>query len=172
MYEFKIKEAPEGVIHEIVKIGEESELQVKIPELKGNESIIINYNCSGSGDYPRYEPQIIVQGRKASVSTRESPEEALSPRQIVSGAVTTLSKEKRAQIYELFSKIFKKLDQAVTGNDLSNFIEEMRDNFPPGPVLHQFMQFVKELKSHEKVIVGTLRDEILAKLEDFRNKYS
>jgi len=163
---------PEGVIHEIVKIGEESELQVKIPELKGNESIIINYNCSGSGDYPRYEPQVIVQGRKASVSTSESPEEALSPRQIVSGAVTTLSKEKRAQVYELFSKIFKKLDQAVTGNDLSNFIEEMRDNFPPGPVLHQFMQFVKELKSHEKVIVGTLRDEILAKLEDFRNKYS
>ncbi|MFX1322397.1 MAG: hypothetical protein ACFFAQ_12220 [Promethearchaeota archaeon] len=163
---------PEGSIHEIVKIDQESELQVKIPELKGNESITINYNCSGTGDYPRYEPQVIVQGREGTESTSAPLEDALRPRQIVSGAVTSLSKEKRAHVYELFSKIFKKLNQAVTGNDLSNFIEKMRDDFPPGPVLHQFMQFAKEVKSHEKVLVGSLRDEILAKLKDFRDKYS
>jgi hypothetical protein len=163
---------PEGAIHEIIKIGEESELQVKIPELKGNESIIINYNCSGSGDYPRYEPQVIVQGREGTESKSESLEDILRAPQVATGTLTTLSKEKRALIYELFSKIFKKLNQAVTGHELGNFIEDMRDNFPPGPILHQFMQFAKEVRSHEKIIVGSLKDEILAKLEDFRDRYS
>ncbi|MFX1409865.1 MAG: hypothetical protein ACFFA6_05910 [Promethearchaeota archaeon] len=163
---------PEGVKHEVIKTDEESELQLKIPELKGSESIKINYNCAGMGDYPRYEPEVIVQGKKGSQSIIESFEETLSPTQILSGAISTLSREKKALIHELFSEIFKEIDKATTGRELSHLLENMRDILPPGPLLHQFMQFAKEIKSHEKVIVGSLRDEILAKLEEFKSKYS
>ena len=50
----------------------------------------------------------------------------------------------------------------------------MRDEFPPGPILHQFMQFAKEIKTTaaEKVIVGSIRDEVLSKLNEFKDKYT
>jgi len=35
----------------INQLGEESELQVKIAELKGSDSFILNYSCSGQGEY-------------------------------------------------------------------------------------------------------------------------
>jgi len=64
---------PEGVKHEVIKTDEESELQLKIPELKGSESIKINYKCAGMGDYPRYEPEVIVQGKEIfDADTKES----------------------------------------------------------------------------------------------------
>jgi len=157
--------------YKVVKIGEESELQVKIAELKGNESLSLNYTCSGQGDYPRYEPEIIVQGREGSESTQTSNNQVGVPAQTVKGAITSISTEKSAIINDLFSNIFKKIDQTITGNVLSAFIEDMRDQFPPGPILHQFMQFAKDIKT-DKLVVGSLRDEALAKLKEFKEKYT
>jgi len=153
--------------YELVKIGEESELRVKIPELKGNESFSLNYNCSGQGEYPRFEPEVIVKGREdIDLSTKSSS----SP---VKSEISAINQERSAIINELFGHIFKRIDQTITGNDLGNYIESLRDEFPPGPALHQFMQFAKEIKiaSSEKLIVGTLRDEIIMKLKEFKNIY-
>ncbi|MBA7521559.1 hypothetical protein ES705_13666 [subsurface metagenome] len=155
--------------YNVVKIGEESELQVKIAELKGNESLNLNYTCSGQGDYPRYEPEIIVQGREGSESTQSSDNQVGAPT-TVKGSITSISTEKSAIINDLFSNVFKKIDQTITGNVLGAFIEDMRDQFPPGPVLHQFMQFAKDIKT-DKLVVGSLRDEVLAKLKEFKEIY-
>ncbi len=157
--------------YNVVKIGEESELQVMITELKGNESLSLNYSCSGQGDYPRYEPEIIVQGREGSELTQSSDNQVGAPVQTVKGSITSISTEKSALINDLFSSVFKKIDQTITGNVLSDFIEGMRDQFPPGPVLHQFMQFAKDIKT-DKLVVGSLRDEVLAKLKEFKGKYT
>ncbi len=157
--------------YNVVKIGEESELQVMITELKGNESLSLNYSCSGQGDYPRYEPEIIVQGREGSELTQSSDNQVGAPVQTVKGSITSISTEKSALINDLFSSVFKKIDQTITGNVLSDFIEGMRDQFPPGPVLHQFMQFAKDIKT-DKLVIGSLRDEILAKLKEFKEKYT
>ncbi len=43
----------------------ESELSAQIAELEGNESIAIKFTCTGSGEYPRTEPNVIVKGRNA-----------------------------------------------------------------------------------------------------------
>jgi len=157
--------------YNIVKIGEESELQVRIAELKGNESLNLNYSCSGQGEYPRYEPEIIVQGREGSELTQSSDNQEGAPAQTVKGSITSISTGKSAFINDLFSSIFKKIDQTIAGNVLSAFIEDMRDKFPPGPVLHQFMQFAKDIKT-DKLVVGSLRDEVLAKLKEFKEKYN
>ncbi|MFW9949352.1 MAG: hypothetical protein ACFFKA_04420 [Candidatus Thorarchaeota archaeon] len=45
------------------KVGDEYELVIKLSELKANESSVITYDCMGRGEYPRYEPEVIVQGR-------------------------------------------------------------------------------------------------------------
>jgi len=157
--------------YNVVKIGEESELQVKIAELKGNESLSLNYSCSGQGEYPRYEPEIIVQGREGSELTQSSNNQEGAPAQTVKGSITSISTEKSARINDLFSNIFKKIDQTITGNVLGAFIEDMRDKFPPGPVLHQFMQFAKDIKT-DKLVIGSSRDEVLAKLKEFKEKYT
>ena len=50
--------------------------------------------------------------------------------------------------------------------------ERKRDEFPPGPVLHQIIAYAKELKAlGEKIIVGSLYDEVMNKLKDFKGKY-
>ena len=159
--------------YEIVKIGEESELHVKIAELKGNESLNLNYSCTGQGEYPRYEPEILVQGREGSKLDPSSNIQSDKTEKSVGGSVSVMRPEKSAIINDLFLSISKKIDQTITGGTFGDFIENMRDRFPPGPVLHQFMQFAKDLKTKwpDKLIVGPLRDEVLAKLKEFKEKY-
>ncbi|MFW9945749.1 MAG: hypothetical protein ACFFDX_02855 [Candidatus Odinarchaeota archaeon] len=160
--------------YEVNQLGEESELQVKIAELKGNNSFILNYSCSGQGEYPRYESEVIVQGREGLDQTPEAPIQTLESSSLTETKVSEISIEKKAEIHELFNAIFKKVDQTITGNDLSIFIEGMRDKIPPGLVLHQFMQFAREIRtsSAEKIIVGSLRDKVLTKLKEFKDKFT
>jgi uncharacterized repeat protein (TIGR01451 family) len=160
--------------YNVVKIGEDSELHVKIAELKGNESLSLNYSCTGSGDYPRYEPEILVQGRESSEFASSPEIQSDKTEKSVDGSVSSMRPEQSAMINDLFLNIFKKIDQTITGENLGNFIENMRDRFPPGPVLHQFMQLAKDIKekSTDKLIVGPLRDDVLAKLKEFKEKYT
>lgn len=167
---FTLAETNFDLPYKITKKGAESELEVKIVELKGNQSMNINYNCSGSGDYPRFEPSVVVKGRGEAESASGSNAQVSTPSQTAS--VTTASQKKKAKLNEIFSNLSKKLDETITGTQLGNFIEEMRDDFPPGPVLHQFMQFAKDMKSETNLIVGALKDNIAAKIHDFKEKYS
>ncbi|MHA1625213.1 MAG: hypothetical protein ACTSWH_08800 [Promethearchaeota archaeon] len=157
--------------YDLVAGEDGSELHIKLDELKGNDSTAINYSCSGQGEYPRYEPEVIVMGRETSEGSTKSES---SESNAIDGAVSTISQEKKALLNDLFREIFKKVDQTVKGNDFGNFIEDMKDEFPPGPILHQFMQFAKEIKTTaaEKVIVGPLRDEVLSRLNEFKDTYA
>jgi len=160
--------------YEIVNIGEESELHVKIAELKGNDSLNLNYSCTGHGDYPRYEPEILVQGRESTELAQSSDKLSDKAEKSIGGSVSVMRPEQSAIINDLFLDIFKKIDQTVTGEGLGDFIENMRDRFPPGPVLHQFMQFAKDIKakSSDKLIIGPLLEEVLTKLKEFKEKYT
>ena len=144
-------------------------IQIKLEELKGNDSKTLNYSCSGRGEYPRYEPEVVVLGRKDSerAINKESETKAIK------GEITSLSPEKKAILNDLFVGIEKKIDGTISARDLGLYIESLRDKFPPGPVLHQLMQFSNELKlKAEKLVVGSLKDEIKGKLLEYRKKYS
>ncbi|MHA1275270.1 MAG: hypothetical protein ACTSQS_17845, partial [Promethearchaeota archaeon] len=162
---------PEGATHEVIQLGEESELQIKIPELKANEAISINYNCAGSGDYPRSEPQVVVVGRgelEAS-STKPTESETISP---AAGAqVQTISQVKHGEVLEIFTKIFKAIDQGLSSAQLANLIEINRDALPPGPNLHKLMAYARELKGIDKMIVGSFQEEVIKTLKEFKEKY-
>ena len=160
--------------YEIVNIGEDSELHVKIAELKGNDSLNLNYSCTGHGDYPRYEPEILVQGRESTELAQSSDKLSDKAEKSIGGSVSVMRPEQSAIINDLFLDIFNKIDQTVTGEGLGDFIENMRDRFPPGPVLHQFMQFAKDIKakSSDKLIIGPLLEEVLTKLKEFKEKYT
>ena len=155
--------------YKVLEIEGYKVIEVTLEELKGNDSKTLNYSCSGQGEYPRYEPEVIVLGRKDAelVNTKEGE------KQSVEGEVTSISPEKKATINDLFIAIEKKVNETISAMDLGLYIESIRDKFPPGPVLHQFMQFSNEIKSKaDKLIVGPLRDEIKAKLSEYRKKYS
>ncbi len=159
---------PEGATHEVVQVGDLSELHVKVAEIKGGSAVSINYNCSGAGDYPRSEPVIIVEGRGAgeSSSTSETPSVGTeTPKAHVADS-------QAGKIHDLFIDLYKAIDRAPTCEVFGNMLERRRDALPPGPVLHQILAYAKELKAlGEKIIVGSLYDEVMVKLKGFKNKY-
>ena len=134
----------------------------------------LNYSCTGQGEYPRYEPEILVLGRESTELAQSSDKGSDNAGKSVGGSVSVMRPEQSALINDLFLYIFKKIDQTITGDVFGNFIEDMRDRFPPGPVLHQFMHFVKEIKTKfpEKLIIGSLRDDVLTKLKEFKAMYT
>jgi hypothetical protein len=144
-----------------------SEMQIKIVELKANDSANINYSCSGQGAYPRTEPAVVVLGREGASGTTSTT--APSATEVPHAA--DLSQSKSVRVHEIFSNIFQKVDQGITGIQLSEILENKRDELPPGPILHQMMQFAKDLKENVKIIVGEARDKVVAKLTEFKNKY-
>ncbi len=156
--------------YDLIEKVDGSELQIKLDVVKGNDSTVISYICSGKGEYPRNEPEVIVMGREHSEGSSQMDAGELKPMQDTIGRITH---EKQAQLNDIFGEIFKKIDKTIKGSDLGKFIESMRDEFPPGPILHNLMQFAKEIKTSaaEKVIVGTFRDEIISKLNAFKAKY-
>jgi len=160
---------PEGATHEVVQVGDLSELHVKVSEIKGGSSVSINYNCSGSGSYPRTEPVIIVLGRggvESSSSSEVPPAGTVTPKAHVADS-------QAGKIHDTFIDLYKQVDQAITAEKLSQILEDTKDALPPGPVLHQVLAFAKEMKNlGDKIIVGSLRDDVLVKLRDFKSKYS
>ncbi|MFX0000017.1 MAG: hypothetical protein ACFE9Q_07730 [Candidatus Hodarchaeota archaeon] len=160
---------PLGATHEVVQVGAVSELHIKIGEIKGGVSVSINYNCSGSGDYPRSEPVVIVEGRGAGESSSSS--EAPSAEKETPKAHVTSSQA--GKIHELFIEIYKAIDRAPTGEMLGDILERRKDEFPPGPVLHQILTYAKEMKAlGNKIVVGSLRDEVMNRLKEFKSKYA
>ena len=159
---------PEGATHEVVQVGDLSELHVKVAEIKGGSSMSINYNCSGSGDYPRSEPVVVVLGRgggETSSSSGAPPAGTVTPKAHVAGSQV-------GKIHDLFIELYKTIDRAPSCEVFGNLLERRRDEFPPGPVLHQILAYAKQLKTlGEKIIVGSLYDDVMNKLKDFKSKY-
>ncbi|MFW9867683.1 MAG: hypothetical protein ACFFEN_16430 [Candidatus Thorarchaeota archaeon] len=158
----------EDATYIVRQVAEESELEIKFAEIIGGSSVNINYNCSGSGDYPRSEPNFVVMGKENPESIDETslhPSETEIPKAHV-------SEGKVGMIHDVFANIFKQVNLAITGDKLGQLLEELRDNIPPGPNLHQILAFAREMRAlGDKIIVGSLRDEIVVKLRRFQNKY-
>ncbi|MFX1488666.1 MAG: hypothetical protein ACFFBI_05925 [Promethearchaeota archaeon] len=158
----------EGATHSVRQIVEESELEIKFAEIIGGSSVNINYNCSGSGDYPRSEPNVVVMGKENPESIDEtslhSSETEIPKAHVSEGQV--------GMIHDEFTNIFKQVNLAITGDKLGQLLEELRDNIPPGPNLHQILAFAREMRAlGDKMLVGSLRDEVVVKLRRFQNKY-
>ncbi|MFX0083269.1 MAG: hypothetical protein ACFE94_16105 [Candidatus Hodarchaeota archaeon] len=159
---------PANATHEVVQVGDLSELHVKVAEIKGGSSVNINYNCSGSGDYPRSEPVIVVLGRGGGESASSSG----APPAGTETPEAHVAHSQLSMIHDVFIDLYKQVDQTITGEKLGNILEGKRDTLPPGPILHQILAFAKDMKAlGDKIIVGSLRDEVMDKLKDFKSKY-
>ncbi len=161
---------PKELKYEVVEEGTQKLLNIQIIELSGQETISVQYTCAGTGDYPRTEPKVQVKGRGGSSNKEYSTVES-GPTPLDT-SVSELGLQKKGQLYDIFLRITKKIDEGTNCNDLGDLLEEMRDDIPPGPVLHQLMQFSRDLKTKgDKMIVGNLRDEIISKVKDYQQKY-
>ncbi len=160
---------PAGATHEVVQVGDLSELHVRVIEISGGASVSINYNCSGTGDYPRSEPVVIVEGRGAGESSRSSsvpPAGTETPK-------AHIADSQSGKIHDLFIELYKAIDRAPTAQAFGDILERRRDQLPPGPVLHQILAYSKELKAlGDKIIVGSFYDDVMNKLREFKSKYN
>ncbi|MHA1884274.1 MAG: hypothetical protein ACW96S_04425 [Promethearchaeota archaeon] len=159
---------PEGTTHQIIQVADGTELQIKFIVIKMETTIILNYNCIGEGSYPRSEPNVIVLGREAL----ESIEDSSRSQTDILETKPHLDPSQQGLISEVFIELYKKVNQTVSGEELGQFLEDKRDYFPPGPITHQILSFARELKNlGDKLIIGTVRDDILTKLRNFETKY-
>ncbi len=145
------------------------ELEIKIKELQGNETINLHYTCAGQGEYPRSEPNVVVKGRESVTMAEEPTATKAAPQEEI--PKPSVPEFKKGILNDIFNELIKKVEEGIEGHKLAELIEEKRDKFPPGPILHQLMQYAKELKEHAKFIVGNFKDEVLAKIKDFQSKY-
>ncbi|MHA2397923.1 MAG: hypothetical protein ACXADU_03420, partial [Promethearchaeota archaeon] len=114
------------------------------------------------------EPNVIVLGREAL----ESIEDSSRSQTDILETKPHLDPSQQGLINEVFIELYKKLNQTTSGEELGQFLEDKRDYFPPGPITHQILSFARELKNlGDKLIIGTVRDEILTKLRNFETKY-
>lgn len=165
---FSLSETKFDLPYEIVDEGTDKELVLNIEVLQGNESINIQYMCSGQGNYPRSEPTVIVKGRESAGNSTEAKKDAMKAGEMPKASVP---EHKKGLINDIFREINKALEDGIEGSKLAEMIEEMRDRLPPGPVLHQLMQYAKELKEHTKFIVGDFKDKVVKKIQEFQTKY-
>jgi hypothetical protein len=154
---------PEDVDYEV----SQNKLSVHIDELAGNDSLSIKFTCVGSGEYPRTEPRVIVKGRSAAPK-KETP----STGPDLSASEDTSPKLEGA-LYDLFENLHNKIDQVVSAAELASAIESIRDELPPGPKLHEFMEYARELKElGEEKVIGDLKDRVVRKLQSFQAEFS
>ena len=159
---------PVGATHEVVQVGDLSELHVRVPEISGGASVSINYNCSGAGDYLRSEPVVIVEGRSAGESASSSSTTSTG----IEAPKAHVADSQAGKIHELFIELYKAIDRAPTAQAFGDILERRRDQLPPGPVLHQILAYSKELKAlGDKIVVGSLYDEVMNKLKEFKSRY-
>ena len=159
---------PKGTTHEIVEVAGESELYIKFSKIKVGTLVSINYNCSGIGDYPRSEPLVLISSKKnSSTSNKSAGHSTITETPQVSIKVSQLR-----EINDTFIDIFNQVDKAITGEMLSKILEEKKNLFPPGPILHQLVVLAKELSLiGDKIIAGSLRDKFVAKLKDLQAQF-
>ena len=153
---------PEEINYEV----SENKLKVHIDELSGNDSLSIKFTCVGSGEYPRTEPRVIVKGRSAAPK-KETPSSGPD----LSTSEDT-SPKLEGDLYDLFESLYNKVDQVVSAEKLGSAIENIRDSLPPGPKLHEFMEYARELNElGEEKVIGDLKDEVESKLETFQKSF-
>jgi hypothetical protein len=168
---FKLTECQEteGMNYEVKSVNQESEIVFSMDELQGKESVSIKFTCSGEGDYPRTEPTVVVKGRSAGSEAKDTT----TAKPTTGPSVSEVSKKKEGELHELFLNIDKKINKGISAKELGEFLEGLRDDLPPGPVLHKFMRFARELKDKgDKMVIGSFEDEVRVKINNFKSKYS
>ena len=182
---------PKDVIHKILPKNDETELRIKISELKGNNSIIIDYLCTGSGKYPRSEPEVTVLGREDNSSLDDPAPEPAAPevlrepkplpsREPVSEDAedgtpkTKVSKAIFAKLDNIFLEINKKVDSVIIISEFLDALKTSVVDISEGFIQRDFAEFTQHFEAIEdksKKIIGTLQDEIREKLTKFKKKF-
>jgi hypothetical protein len=179
---------PEGLVHKVVKKGNESEFRFKIAELQGNNAIVVNYKCSGSGKYPRAEPEVTVLGREdistlddtppeGAPSSEPTPAPVAKPEPKIEledvGPKIEISQSLEVKILGMFTEVYKMIDALTTVGDLVTKLNEIKETFIQGHVRREYNEFMNQFDGldPDKKIIGGFQDEITGKIKSFHNRF-
>ncbi len=174
---------PEDTTFENIQKGPQSELKVNINVLEANKSIKINYKCTGSGEYPRNEPEITVLGRSElstldKIISKDTPvEESLEKTPDIANEIVPdieVSPILLLKINDAFSEIYNKIDSSITISELYTTLDEMLDMFPQGSVRVVYKSFLQEFQTIEdktRKTIGPLQDSLKRKITLFEKRF-
>ncbi len=168
---------PKDIAHKILPKGDETEFRIKIGELKGNNSINIDYVCSGSGKYPRAELEVTVLGRDdisswdepvpevapegtpevapeliPEVAPEPTPEpvpEIASEDAIETAPKIDVSPNLLPKLFDLFLDVTKKIDSNITVSELIDILNSKKEEFSEGLIRREFNAFIQKFENIE-----------------------
>lgn len=172
--------SPMDLKYEIIKGETESDLVANIAEIEAATTLKIEYKCFGTGEYPRSEPIVVVEGRKDVVSeTKEKMDTVVSStdESDISYFVKNLSSSVKSQILAEIKNLQNTITPGLKSAEIGSLIEKTRDIIAEiarvGPFLHQIGKIAREFKDlGEEIVVGELHDKLTQNFKDWREKLS
>lgn len=170
--------SPKELPYDLIKGESESELVIKIIEIKAGASVNIEYSCSGTGEYPRSEPKVVVKGRK---NEEKKPSQGSAPVSIKEEIIAdmagleSLADDVKIKIDEEFRTINITVKPDMKSSQVAKMVEQAGVTISQicnlGPFLREINQLAKKYKDlGEKIIVGDLYDQLIHQLKEWKSK--
>ncbi|HMF32016.1 MAG TPA: hypothetical protein VKK79_11400 [Candidatus Lokiarchaeia archaeon] len=143
-----------------------------IPRIDANDSLTISYSVEGSGEYPRTEPEVVVD---AGVSAAKK-EASASASAEMEGEAPSIAGKKGAATAELFSSLTTAVQGVMPTRDVIAELENFRDGLGSigmaSPVMHDIGAFVQSMKKWDqnKPVVGGKLEDVMNKISEWREK--
>jgi hypothetical protein len=143
-----------------------------IPRIEANDSLTLSYSVEGSGEYPRTEPEVVVD---AGVAAAKKDAAAATGAEIEEEAPSIAGK-KGAATAELFSDLTTKIEGVMPTADVIAELESFMDGLTSlgmaSTVTHDIGAFIRDLKKWDqnKPVVGSKLEEVNKRISSWRAK--
>ncbi|OLS14328.1 MAG: hypothetical protein RBG13Loki_2059, partial [Promethearchaeota archaeon CR_4] len=127
-----------------------------IPRIDANDELTLTYTVEGSGEFPRTEPEVVVDAMEAAI---KKDTDATKAAEIASEA-PSIAGRKSPAVNDLFLGLAKMLQSAPITNKVIGELEKFRDSLGSigiaSPILHEMGTYCRDLKKWDqnKPIVG------------------
>ncbi len=151
---------------------ESGRLTWTIPRIDANDELTLNYSVEGSGEFPRTEPQVLVDAMEAAIKKDVAATKAAE----IESAAPSITGKKSSAVNDLFAGLNKKLQSAPATGKAIAAIESFRDSLGSigvvSPILHEIGAYCRDLKKWEqdKAVVGAKLTEIMNHVNKWKSK--
>ncbi len=143
-----------------------------IPRIDANDELTLNYTVEGSGEFPRTEPEVVVDAMETAIKKDVAATKAAE----IESAAPSIAGKKSSAVNDLIVALIKKLQSAPATSKAITIIEEFRDSLGSigvvSPILHEIGAFGRDLKKWEqdKAVVGAKLTEIMNHVNKWKAK--
>ncbi|GAB4307270.1 MAG: hypothetical protein Kow0069_04670 [Promethearchaeota archaeon] len=162
---------PKDLVPKEEQVGDHAELVWKIDRIEPDDDVRITYTTHGEGEYPRTEPEVVVEGG-GGVSEGAGVGAAAEAAPPAAGAAKNVG-----LVEDAFNEAENKVKGGMLMHDVAGVIEHLRDRLQElgrvSPVMHSIGGYARDLRKQEnKPCVGDKQNSVLTKIREWRAIFS